>query len=216
MESTKSKQVILSRIRKALHQPVGTPFSRQETEGEIYPKPSDDLSVIFATEFTRLLGKFAYCPSREDLVQQSGALIREKGWSKIYCKETPLVKLFEGMGLSDLYYTDDLSHCDVAFTGCEALVARTGTIVLSSTLPHGRTASVYAPVHVCVSLTSQLTYDISDALSMVKKRYQGEIPSVLSFATGPSRTADIEKTLVVGVHGPREVYCLLVEDGPPH
>ena len=50
---------------------------------------------------------------------------------------------------------------------------------------------------------------------MVKKRYQGDVPSVLSFATGPSRTADIEKTLVVGVHGPREVYCLLVEDGPP-
>ena len=216
MESTKSKQVILSRIRKALHQPVDIPFSRQETEGEIFPRPADDLAVIVATEFTRLLGKFAYCPSREDLVQQAGALIRERGWSKIYCKESPLVRLFDRMGLSDLHYTDDLSDCDVAFTGCEALVARTGTIVLSAALPHGRTASVYAPVHVCVSLTSQLTYDISDALAMVKKRYQGDVPSVLSFATGPSRTADIEKTLVVGVHGPREVYCLLVEDGPPH
>ena len=215
MESTKSKQVILSRIRKALHQPVEAPFSKQETEGEIYPRPSDDLSVIFATEFTRLLGKFAYSPSREELAQQAGALIREKGWSKIYCKEAPLVRMFDLMGLSDVHYTDDLSDCDVSFTGCEALVARTGTIVLSAALPHGRTASVYAPVHVCIALTSQLTYDISDALGMVRKRYHGEIPSVISFATGPSRTADIEKTLVVGVHGPREVYCLLVEDGLP-
>jgi L-lactate dehydrogenase complex protein LldG len=215
MESTKSKQVILSRIRKALHQPVGTPFSKQETEGEIFPKPSDDLSVIFATEFTRLLGKFAYCPSREDLALQAGQLVRDMGWSKIYCKEGPLVRLFDQMGIPGLHYTDDLGDCDVSITGCEALVARTGTIVLSAALPHGRTASVYAPVHVCVALTSQLTYDISDALGMIRKRYQGELPSVISFATGPSRTADIEKTLVVGVHGPREVFCLLVEDGPP-
>lgn len=216
MESTKSKQAILSRIRKALHQPVSMPFSKQETDGEIYPKPSDDLSVIFATEFTRLLGRFSYCSSKEDLVFQAGQLVREMGWSKVYCKEAPLVRLFDRMGLSNLQYTEDLSACDVSITGCEALVARTGTIVLSAALPHGRTASVYAPVHVCVALTSQLTYDISDALAMIRKRYQGELPSVISFATGPSRTADIEKTLVVGVHGPKEVYCLLVEDGPPH
>jgi L-lactate dehydrogenase complex protein LldG len=215
MESTKSKQIILSKIRKALHQSVSIPFSKQETEGEIYPKPSDDLSVIFATEFTRLLGKFSYCPSKEDLAYQAGQLVREMGWSKVYCKEGPLVRLFDRLGGSDFQYTDDLSNCDVSITGCEALVARTGTIVLSAGLPHGRTASVYAPVHVCVALTSQLSYDISDALSMIRKRYQGELPSVISFATGPSRTADIEKTLVVGVHGPREVYCLLVEDGPP-
>lgn len=215
MESTKSKQIILSRIRKALHQSVDAPFSRQETEGEIYPKASDDLSVIFATEFTRLLGKFAYCPSWEDLALQAGQLIRDMGWKKVYCQESPLVRLFELQGLTDIRYTDDLSACDVSFTACEALVARTGTMVLSSALPHGRTASVYAPVHVCVALTSQLTYDISDALTLIRQRFQGEIPSSISFATGPSRTADIEKTLVVGVHGPREVYCLLVEDGPP-
>lgn len=215
MESTKSKQVILSRIRKALHQPVGIPFSKQETEGDIYPKPSDDLSVIFATEFTRLLGRFSYCSSKEDLAFQAGQLVRDMGWSKVYCKEAPLVRLFDRMGVSGLQYTDDLSMCDVSITGCEALIARTGTIVLSSALPQGRTASVYAPVHLCVALTSQLTYDISDALSLIRKRYKGELPSVISFATGPSRTADIEKTLVVGVHGPREVYCLLVEDGPP-
>jgi L-lactate dehydrogenase complex protein LldG len=215
MESTKSKQVILGRIRKALNQSVDAPFSKQETEGEIYPGPSDDLSVIFATEFTRLLGKFAYCTSWEDLALQIGQLVRESGWSKIYCKEDPLVRLFSRQGISDLQYTDDLSACDVSFTACEALVARTGTIVLSAALQQGRTASVYAPVHVCIALTSQLTYDISDALALIRKRYQGELPSVISFATGPSRTADIEKTLVVGVHGPREVYLLLVEDGAP-
>jgi L-lactate dehydrogenase complex protein LldG len=55
-------------------------------------------------------------------------------------------------------------------------------------------------------------YDVKDALQLIKKRYEGQLPSLISFATGPSRTADIEKTLVVGVHGPKEVYCFLVDE----
>ncbi len=215
MESTKSKQVILGRIRKALNQTVEMPFTRQETEGEIFPAPADDLSVIFATEFTRLLGKFAYCPGWDDFASQVEMLIQEKGWSKIFCSEEPLVKLFKRRGIDAFGNTQDLTNCDVSFTACEALIARTGTIVLSSALPHGRTASVYAPVHVCVALTSQLKYDIADGLRHIRQEHGGNMPSLVSFATGPSRTADIEKTLVVGVHGPREVYCLLVEDAVP-
>jgi L-lactate dehydrogenase complex protein LldG len=105
-----------------------------------------------------------------------------------------------------------LADSDASVTSCEALVARTGTIVLSAALPEGRTASVYAPVHICVAMTSQLVWDISDALLAMQGKYPQGMPSMVSFATGPSRTADIEKTLVVGVHGPKEVYCFLVED----
>jgi L-lactate dehydrogenase complex protein LldG len=45
----------------------------------------------------------------------------------------------------------------------------------------------------------------------MKNKYKNDLPSLITFATGPSRTADIEKTLVVGVHGPKEVYLFLVE-----
>jgi L-lactate dehydrogenase complex protein LldG len=82
---------------------------------------------------------------------------------------------------------------------------------LSSAQPEGRTASVYAPVHVCIAETSQIVYDVDDAMKFLKEKYGIHIPSMISFATGPSRTADIEKTLVVGVHGPKEVYCLLAD-----
>jgi L-lactate dehydrogenase complex protein LldG len=53
---------------------------------------------------------------------------------------------------------------------------------------------------------------VKDALQLIKNRYGDNLPSLISFATGPSRTADIEKTLVVGVHGPREVYCFLIDE----
>ena len=75
----------------------------------------------------------------------------------------------------------------------------------------GRTTSVYAPIHVCIAFASQLVYEVKDALTLVKDKYNGKLPSLITFATGPSRTADIEKTLVVGVHGPKEVYCFLVD-----
>jgi L-lactate dehydrogenase complex protein LldG len=69
---------------------------------------------------------------------------------------------------------------------------------------------VYAPIHICVAYTHQLVYDISDSLAQFKQE-ANFMPSMISYATGPSRTADIEKTLVVGVHGPKEVYCFLVD-----
>jgi L-lactate dehydrogenase complex protein LldG len=104
-----------------------------------------------------------------------------------------------------------LADCDVSITGCEWLVARTGTIVMSSAQTSGRTTSVYAPIHICIAFTNQLLYDLKDALQAAKDKYGNNLPSLITFATGPSRTADIEKTLVVGVHGPKEVYLFLVE-----
>lgn len=211
METSSTKKLILSRIRKALAIPTTLPYPRNETELPIFPEVDDDLSVIFATEFSRLLGQFAYCRGEEDLVAQLSLLIQKKGWQNIYTKEMPFVELFRRWGLDDVGRATSLADCDVSVTGCEALVARTGSILLSAAQPEGRTTSVYAPVHVCIAWTSQLVYDIRDGLAMVQQKYAGNLPSSITLATGPSRTADIEKTLVVGVHGPKEVYCFLVE-----
>ena len=92
------------------------------------------------------------------------------------------------------------------------LVARTGSMILSSASLSGRTTSVYAPVHICIAKTNQLVYSIDQALENMVSKYGDSIPSMMSLATGPSRTADIEKTLVVGVHGPKEVFCFLTDD----
>ena len=83
--------------------------------------------------------------------------------------------------------------------------------MLSAAQESGRTVSVYAPVHICVAYSDQLVYDIKDGLHRLKEKYQDGLPSLITFATGPSRTADIEKTLVVGVHGPKEVFVFLVD-----
>jgi len=144
------------------------------------------------------------------LAQQLNNLALSRKWEKIYCAEDALLEIFSNSGFAKLY-TTDLDNCDASITTCESLVARTGSMLISSAQQTGRTASVYAPVHICIAFTHQLVYDIKEALQLLSKKYNHQIPSLVSLATGPSRTADIEKTLVVGVHGPKEVFCFLVD-----
>lgn len=208
MASSSAKENILKKIRQALSNPVPLPFPQSEGKQSLFPAPAEDTMVLFAEEFTRLQGKFAYCQDQADLQLQLQLLMTEKQWDKVWIKDEQLISVTGNTWASH----KDLSSCDVSITGCECLVARTGTMVLSAAQQEGRTGSVYAPVHICIAFTSQMTYDINDAFQLLNEKYGDKLPSLISFASGPSRTADIEKTLVTGVHGPKEVYCFLVED----
>jgi L-lactate dehydrogenase complex protein LldG len=201
-----AKEAILKRIRQALSNPVPLPFPESEGAQSVYQPQQEDDAIVFAEEFTKLQGKFAFCVDDNDLRAQFAALVHEKGWKNIYCREEKLLQLF------GLQPGEDLAGCDISITGCEYLVARTGSIVLSSAQESGRTTSVYAPIHICIAYNRQLLFDVKDALIFLKEKYPGNFPSFVTFASGPSRTADIEKTLVTGVHGPKEVYCFLVEN----
>ena len=209
MATTSAKENILKRIREALSNPVPLPFPNSEGNSSVYVESSEEPVVVFAEEFTKLQGKFAFCANEEDLTVQLKNLILEKNWEKVYCRDEALKAILKNIDVADY---DDLPSCEVSITGCEYLVARTGTMVLSAAQESGRTTSVYAPIHVCVAYTNQLLYDVKDALVAMKEKYGNrDFPSFTTFASGPSRTADIEKTLVTGVHGPKEVFCFLVE-----
>lgn len=210
MNPSPSKENILKKIRKALSHSTPLPFPQSEGTQSVFPALQQEAEVEFAEQFTRLQGKFIYCINRQELAFQLNSLIRKQDWQKVFCVEDELVQAVSEP-LSDRLTREDLAHCDVSITGCEYLVARTGSIVLSAAQAGGRSASVYAPVHVCIAYTSQLVYDMKDALLAARQQFGDKLPSLISFATGPSRTADIEKTLVVGVHGPREVFLFLVE-----
>ncbi len=211
MTVSPSKENILKKIRQALSHPVPVPFPNSEGNNSVFQPPVDDMAVLFAQEFTKLQGKFVFCADEDDLSQQLLELAATRNWTKIVCREQKLQTALHQHKFPVTFY-DHLADCDVSITTCEALVSRTGTMVLSTANESGRTTSVYAPVHICVAYTSQLVYDLKDALQQLKEKYNGQLPSFITFATGPSRTADIEKTLVVGVHGPKEVFVFLVEE----
>jgi len=203
-----AKNNILKKIRLALAHPTPIPFPKSEGSGSVFQSLQQDIVVEFAEQFTQLQGKFSFCVDEKELGEQFINLCYRHQWTKIFCAEEKWLQL-----IPPTILTDDIINCEASVTTCEALVARTGSLVLSAQ-NSGRINSVYAPVHICIAYTSQLTYDIKNALQLLKQKYRDKLPSMISFATGPSRTADIEKTLVVGVHGPKEVYCFLVDDAP--
>ncbi len=201
---------MLKRIRKALSHSTPLPFPQGEGTGSVFQPLQQEAEVEFAEKFTQLQGKFVYCINRQELAFQLGSLVRKQDWKKVYCLEENLIADVMPQ-LEDRLVKEGLADCDVSVTGCEYLVARTGSVVMSSANASGRSTSVYAPVHICIAFTSQVVYDLKDALQGLKEKYGNNPPSLITFASGPSRTADIEKTLVVGVHGPKEVYLFLVE-----
>lgn len=210
MKASSARENILKKIRQALSKPVPVPFSNIDENSNIFLSPQEEPEIEFAENFTRLQGKFSFCADEKEMTEQLKILIDTRKWKNIYCREDVLKKiLFDSTG--GFTFSSELHSCDAAITGCELLIARTGSILLSSAQQSGRTVSVYAPVHVCIAYTHQLVYDVKDALQLIKEKYQAKMPSLISFATGPSRTADIEKTLVVGVHGPKEVFCFLID-----
>jgi len=198
---------ILEKIRMALATPTPLPFPAAEGTANPFQPPAQDWVVEFAEQFSALQGKFIFCLNEGELMQSLTKLFQQHEWTKIYCQEEKLRGLIPSNSLSE-----DIANCEASVTSCEGLVARTGSILLSSA--QGRVPSVYAPIHICVAYTSQLVYDIKEGLEKISEKYKDGFPSLITLATGPSRTADIEKTLVVGVHGPKEVYCFVIDDQP--
>lgn len=204
--STSAKNNILKKIRTALAHPTPLPFPKSEGADLPIQPAQQDLVVEFAEQFSALQGKFIFCLDENELQESLEKLCQQNQWTKLFCTNDALKTK-----LAVKEWHSDIESSDASITNCEVLVARTGSLLLSSS-NSGRTTSVYAPIHICIAYTSQLVYDIKDALDSVKNKYKQNLPSLITLATGPSRTADIEKTLVVGVHGPKEVYCFVVDD----
>lgn len=206
---TSAKNNILKKIKQALATPVPLPFEQTAQTQSFFLKSSNDLEILFAENFSALQGRFAFCEQEDELAEQLQILFAARNWTKLYIPE-PALRQMIAARLPGIDTTVALADCNASITGCECIVARTGSILLSSAMS-GRTASVYAPVHICVGYARQLVFDVGDAIELVKKKYGSNFPSLISFASGPSRTADIEKTLVTGVHGPKEVFCFLLQ-----
>jgi L-lactate dehydrogenase complex protein LldG len=204
--SSSAKNNILKKIRLALTHSTPIPFPQSEGNSNFIQPLQQDILVEFAEQFTALQGKFSFCSNQNELQQHFTQLCQQHNWTKIFCEEQQWLPL-----VTPRTWSDDIITCDAAITSCELLVARTGSILISAK-NSGRINSVYTPVHICIAFTSQLVYDIKDGLVKLQQKYKNNLPSMITLATGPSRTADIEKTLVVGVHGPKEVYLFLVDD----
>lgn len=212
MKVSPAKENILKRVRNALSQPVPLPFPRAEGQQTVYRTQTGSLEEVFAQTFSALKGRFIFCANHQELAEALAALATHEQWENCYCRELPLLHQLEPFALPFLNQGTDLGQANAGLTSCEALVARTGSVLMSAAQPSGRTVGIFPPVHVVVAYIDQLVYDITDAFGLLQAHYPENLPSMVSLQSGPSRTSDIEKTSVIGVHGPAEVYVFLVDE----
>lgn len=202
---------MLKKIRQALLQKRENPYIDFE-DSPLYKDEDEPLDVTFARELTRVGGNFVYCDAEISLIENLILLAEKLQVKRILAWEPEVQKLLGQYGFP-IYTTDQqLELADVGITTCEALIARNGSIMLSNANQAGRRLSIYPPIHIVVAKASQLVMDIKHGLQRIKEKYGDELPSMISTITGPSRTADIEKMLVLGAHGPKELYVFLIED----
>jgi L-lactate dehydrogenase complex protein LldG len=213
MKVSSSKEKILKKIREALSNPVPLPFSKSEGSNSVFQPQTEELEILFAEEFTKLGGKFAFCINEEDAKNQILKLIAFRKWQHVFCKEKNLIQLLQEK--ESLSLNSSLTDSDTAITSCDYLVARTGSIVMSSAQPGGSTISAYAPVHICIAYVDQLVYDTYEVLKAIKNRNTKDIPSFITFAAGPGSTSDIENSRIIGTHGPQEIYLFLIDKKKP-
>jgi L-lactate dehydrogenase complex protein LldG len=211
-DSTTSKEKILKKVRKALIHKSAQEIGDVDKESEIFVTSEEPLEIQFAQNFSALNGKFVFCENEAEFIENFGFIAKDNEWENIFTFEPEIGGLLSKGNIKFSSKEEDLLKTDIGLTFCECLIARTGSVMVSSRQASGRRVPVYSNFHVVVAYSSQLVNNVKDGLKLIKERYNNQLPSMISTISGPSRTADIEKTLVQGAHGPREIFVFLVDD----
>ncbi|MGI4787863.1 MAG: LutC/YkgG family protein [Janthinobacterium lividum] len=229
------REQIMGRVRRALQVPApkrhiptpaptterfarALPVIRQEARAWLPPvgETWDEQIALFAAQCTDLRAEFFLCADLDEVRERLAALAQESNWQRIAAHPGDLTDacapslslptLVTGSG----YEISELERCDAALTQCDALVAQTGSVLITSRSAGGRTLSALAPHHVVLARRKQLVPDLTAAFALLTERYGEDYPSLMSFITGPSRTGDIERILVLGAHGPKRltIFCV--------
>ncbi|MCF8236124.1 MAG: lactate utilization protein [Bacteroidales bacterium] len=212
MQETTSREKILKKVRNALMNKPDLSAENVDWNRPVYAEMPDPVDIAFAKELNRVGGKFLYCEGHADFAGALEALMEEREWKNIFCLEPAIQDFLLHHDISYRNKEDDFAEMTVGLTGCEFLVARLGSVMVSSAHKSGRRINVFPETHLVMAYASQIVPDLKQALKGIRQRYAGNFPSMVSLITGPSRTADIEKTLVMGAHGPKELIVFLIED----
>ncbi len=223
------KAQILTRIREALRELA--PFPGHHGEGAIehgeppkhfggwLPQVSeslDDQIALFAKNSEDLKTEFHVLGSEAELPARLAVFSAENGWQRVATHGGALTDAaVPAMKLPTLktdggYSVAEMEQCDAGISECDALVAQTGSVLITGRSAGGRALSVLPPHHIVLVRREQMVSDIPAAYSLLREKYGANWPSFMSFITGPSRTGDIERILVLGAHGPKRLTVFLV------
>ncbi|SFD71425.1 LutC/YkgG family protein [Thermophagus xiamenensis] len=203
-----SREIILSNLRKAGKRAWEDRWSETVPEGNVFDTISDP-PAYFKQELESLGGQVFIENNEVAAWTRLGKLKQERGWKQFWVADEELKKkcLELDLPVSECVPGEEDEDISVGLTSCEALIALTGSILVSSAAS-GRKINIFPPIHVVIAGKDLLVDSIKDGLEKIENKYGGR-PSQISLISGPSRTADIEKTLVMGAHGPRELITII-------
>ncbi len=176
---------------------------------------TEEQFALFAKNAVDLKATFKLVKDEAELAAELKLLSATEGWRHAATHNGPLAQAqTQALGLPTIVINDshdkqELEQCDVGISECDALIAQTGTVLVTSRSAGGRALSCLPPHHVVLARREQMVADLPAAFALVKQKYGGNYPSMISFITGPSRTGDIERILVLGAHGPKKltIFC---------
>jgi L-lactate dehydrogenase complex protein LldG len=211
-----SRDQILTDIRTALGRSSGQPpaplaaplLRKSRTDRNLYVQ-------TFVQRFEKLAGKAYIVPDTAAVVPQLSSLLDGK---RVVASNAPFL---EACGITALPHVesgfldrdalrDACAAADIGITSADYALAETGTLVMLSSRQEARLVSLLPPVHLAIIPRSRILANLDELLSLLPR--PAEQTSSMVLITGPSRTADIEQILVRGVHGPGEVYAVIVEE----
>lgn len=195
------------------------------------PIPSDQIIDKFEAELQKVGGNTHRASSLKDLDEILRGILQQHQVQSVVCTRNPMLK---ALGLSDKFsawgltstvwsgmendpnsFREKAFSADVGVSGVEFVLAESGSLVLTSQTEGAQLASLAPPTHIAVYRRSQAKASLEEILERLPvptDPNQTVSGRSVVLITGPSRTADIEQVLIRGVHGPKHVHAILVED----
>lgn len=206
-----AREEILNRLRGKVRAEAAPPAWRSR-------RRFDDLADRFEAALTAAHGQVLRAGSLAEALAQVDTVLAELGAQKVVANaEPPLADLdlpgrwpdiqWHRVGKSQGRLRDFCASADVGLSSADAALAETGTIVVSSGPGRSRLATLLPPVHLALVPAARLTTDI---FTWTAAR-QGHLPANVVLISGPSKTADIEQTMAIGVHGPKRFIVVLYD-----
>lgn len=212
IKDSTTREKVLKKVRHALLEQADNPFHDIDFESSVYTPFEDEKDIQFAYELTRLGANFIYCQSPSDMLNKVKSLFEERNWKEAACREELIAGLLEHAGIIAHRGDDNSIFNTIAVTGCECLIARTGSIVVSSRQDYGRSLPFTCDIHVVIAFTSQVVEDIKNAINYLRSKYPDRLPSMMTVISGTARTDDLEKIMINEGLGAKEIYVFMADE----
>jgi len=211
-EST-SKEKVLKALR---HARVASEYPKKvvdiDTKTSIYPPVEDFPEVVFAKRLIQNHGRFIYCKDLFEAMINLKHIIAENNYDTIFTNEPEIEHFLTEGEINFINHEQGLKKAQAVITLCECLVARFGSVVMSSRQPSGRKTHTLAEAHIVIAFRDQVITEMSSAFPFLQNKYGKEMPSMITFITGPSRTNAIHEELTYGVNGATDLFVLYIDN----